>query len=93
MGDDQTCVISAARTISCWGSNSSGQLGNGSTAGSGTPVTVAGIAGDATAIAIRGEHACALVAGHVLCWGDNAVGQRGDGTTTNSAVPVPVIGL
>ena len=38
IGDDFTCALLADETIRCWGKNSEGQLGNGTTADSGKPV-------------------------------------------------------
>jgi len=56
-GDTATCALASTGAAYCWGSNSSGQLGNNSTAQSLVPVSVApqgptgatAVAGDATA--------------------------------------------
>ncbi|MEK7748305.1 MAG: hypothetical protein AAB300_04450 [Nitrospirota bacterium] len=42
-GVSHTCALLSGGTIQCWGSNSDGQLGNGSTTNSNVPVTVLGI--------------------------------------------------
>jgi alpha-tubulin suppressor-like RCC1 family protein len=91
-GGYHSCALLAGGTIKCWGYNASGQLGDGTTTTSTTPVTVTGIS-TATAIAAGDQHTCALLAdGTVKCWGVNNVGQLGNGTTTNSTVPVTVTG-
>ena len=78
-------------SVMCWGDNSVGELGNGTTRNSSVPVKVTGIQG-ATAITAGYDHACAILANKTIsCWGGNAHGQLGNGTATNSSVPVPVL--
>lgn len=92
-GGFHTCALLPDGTVRCWGSNDDGELGNGSTTSSATPVAVTGMT-TATAISAGIFHTCALAAdGAVLCWGRNDQGQLGNGSTANSAVPVTVTGI
>lgn len=81
----------AGGDVLCWGGNASGQLGNGSTNSSPTPVEVQGATG-ATLLAVGGEHACAsdLTTGGILCWGQGGSGQLGNSDTSNRSTPVKV---
>jgi alpha-tubulin suppressor-like RCC1 family protein len=86
----------------CWGDNSSGQLGNGTTTNNAMPIVVAGGLNFA-AVSAGGRHTCGVIgiasnlpsptaAGAVYCWGDNTFGQLGNSWTTSSPVPVNVAG-
>ncbi len=86
-----TCVV-ADGGVYCWGLNTNGELGDGSTTQRTTPVQAGTITG-ATAVAAGYMHTCALAGGKAYCWGDNSRGQLGDGSTTRRTSPVVVQGL
>ncbi len=90
-GENHSCAV-VAGAVKCWGANTNGQLGNGSTTDAHTPVMI--IASGATAVAAGKAHSCAIVAGGaVKCWGSNVNGELGDGTVTERHAPVEVLGL
>jgi alpha-tubulin suppressor-like RCC1 family protein len=101
-GEEHSLALLAGGSVMAWGSNSMGQLGDGTFTGpqectygpcSRLPVPVSGLAG-VDAIAAGGDFSLALLNnGTVMGWGENAHGQLGDGTTTNRDVPVAVKGL
>jgi alpha-tubulin suppressor-like RCC1 family protein len=88
------CVVTTGHLVKCWGSNASGQLGDGTTSPRTSPVTVSGVAG-ATAVAAGDAHTCAIVTGgKVRCWGSNQYGQTGKGTTgSNDVTSVEVLNV
>jgi len=95
-GIAHSLALKVEGTVLAWGSNSLGQLGDGTPTARLTPVQVSGL-GDGSgviAIAPRSGSSLALKSdGSVLAWGDNASGQLGDGTTIAKSTPVPVMGL
>ena len=89
-GDAHTCALLSDNSIMCWGSNSVGQLGNGSTENQSSPVVVSEIS-NAVAISAGDAHTCALLSDNsIMCWGSNSVGQLGRTDLKNSRIPVTV---
>ena len=83
-------------TVYAWGYNPTGQLGNGATVDSRTPVAV-----KATGTPMAGKNIIKIAAGvhnslalasdgTVYTWGRGEFGQLGNGTTTDSNIPVAV---
>ncbi|GAA1307964.1 RCC1 domain-containing protein [Planotetraspora silvatica] len=100
-GQDHGLALLANGTVKAWGSNSTGQLGNGSVGGnSPVPVTVLGVGGvgvlsNVKAIAAGDNSSIALLNdGTVRTWGRNTEGELGNGVLSpNSPTPVTVVGV
>jgi len=95
-GGGHTCAILDDGTVSCWGYNHEGQLGDGTTIDRNTPTQTASLGTGRTAVAISsGDYnTCALLDdGTVSCWGSNDNGELGDGTNTNRSTPLPTSSL
>ena len=89
-GATHTCGVTEPGDVYCWGSNTDGELGDGTTIRRSAPVR---IAGTGTYRLVRGgrAHTCALdVEGQVRCWGSNVSGQLGDGTWDSRSIPTLV---
>lgn len=94
VGPFSSCAILSDATSRCWGTDNWGQLGDGKSTDSYTPIDNGTT--DVAAIAIGSDHACALHRdGTVSCWGGNDSGQLGFGTvgTTATFLPTTVPGL
>jgi len=94
-GEFHTCALLAGGTVSCWGHNGFGQLGDGTTTGHDEPAPVAGLPDPATrpalAVTAGNGHTCVVVGApmNAYCWGLNADGQLGHKTTVVDSVMQP----
>jgi alpha-tubulin suppressor-like RCC1 family protein len=92
-GSNHTCAIASGAAY-CWGANGNGQLGNGTTTSSNSPVQVSStgvLAGKTiSSISAGSNHTCAIASGAAYCWGNNYWGTLGNGTKTTSILPVQV---
>ena len=92
-GDTHTCVILDDGTVSCWGSNNYGELGDGTTTTRSTPTQTLSLGRPAIAIEAGFDFTCALMDnGSIMCWGRNHYGQLGRGytNTSSSSQPTPM---
>ena len=95
-GYGHNLVLCTDGSVSTWGLNAYGQLGNNTTTNSLLPVAVittgTPLAGKTVvAVVAGGHHSLALCSdGTLVSWGYNTYGQLGNNTTTNSSVPVAV---
>ncbi len=87
-GDQFCCALLTTGSIQCWGDNTFGQLGDGTTTQRSSPVAVVSLAGSAISISVsKNDTTCALLAlGAVQCWG-LLVGS------SYSTTPVTISGL
>ena len=89
-GFEHACARLADGSVTCWGHNHHGQLGDGTTKDATAPVKVKGLTG-AVLLALGGDHSCAVTNdGTVQCWGAGASGQIGDPAKVDHAEPFPV---
>jgi alpha-tubulin suppressor-like RCC1 family protein len=97
-GGRTTCAVMTGGDAYCWGDNSYGQFGDGTTTSSATPVLVSGgykwssISTEFDSNDFKAT-TCGVTTGGVgYCWGYNGHGEIGDGTTTSSSSPVLIAG-
>ncbi len=91
ISNNTTCVVTTDNQIYCTGQGSSGQLGNGTTTPSTTPVQVSkpgAMTGDITKIVAMNSGFCAISNGDLYCWGNGTYGRLGNNATSNSNVPI-----
>jgi alpha-tubulin suppressor-like RCC1 family protein len=89
-GEAQLCGVKADGTVRCWGGNSQGELGMGTTTQEELPADIPQLRG-VRDICMASVHSCALLENDTIrCWGSNSAGQLGDGTRESRNSPVAV---
>jgi len=89
-GNWSTCAIKTDKTLWCWGNDTAGQLGDGSTTEY-RPIPAQ--VGDAqwASVTVGGGHACGVRDdGTLWCWGANVAGQLGIGSNIGSPTPAQI---
>jgi len=94
-GAVHTCGITTpARDTYCWGSNESGQLGDGTTTNRATPTALAAGTPRFWQLTAGLEHSCGLPDDtRIWCWGGNQSAQLGGATGTHSPTPFQMAGF
>jgi alpha-tubulin suppressor-like RCC1 family protein len=92
VGTGHACAVRTDGVLYCWGDNTAGQLGDGTTVQRDSPVKVTGL-GLVDEVVAGEAHTCAkLQTGAVYCWGDNTARELGltlaDTDVPQSPVPV-----
>jgi alpha-tubulin suppressor-like RCC1 family protein len=87
--DSHTCgLTNPSGTNWCWGWKAFGQLGNGTTTGSPSPIR---LSISNWRVFTGMAHTCAIEVDATLwCWGKNSNGQLGLGDTANRTVPTQI---
>ncbi len=77
VGVNHTCAINLGNYLFCWGDNSRGEFGNGTTESSYTPVSNTTARWDS--VAAGDNFTCGITygEGYLYCWGDNTYGIMG----------------
>ena len=72
------CLLDAAGSVWCWGDNSAGERGIGTSGPDASPSLTAAIESGAHSIGVGANEVCALMEdGRVECWGQNSSGGLG----------------
>ena len=89
-GEAHACALLDDGSVVCWGRNTEGELGDGTTTQRNSPTATSsfGTGHKAVFVSVGYSHTCALLDdGGVRCWGSNNNGQLGDGTTNDKSSP------
>ncbi len=95
------CALLTSAGVDCWGGGNVGELGNGASSDSATPLAVEGAGGTGTLAGVTSlvndcfnSYCALLTSGGVDCWGLGTDGVLGDGASDRqSTSPVPVEGV
>jgi alpha-tubulin suppressor-like RCC1 family protein len=89
--DEHACAIRRSGQLYCWGSNTYGQLGDGTKTDRSYPTPVSTNFTDWVVVSTGGLHTCAIRrTGQLYCWGKNSTGQLGTDTRADELSPAPI---
>ena len=92
MGFEHVCATSIESNIYCWGSNSNGQIGNGSSSAQTSPTYISTPQFTPYKLQLGANSSCAIDSvGNTICWGSNSDGQLGLPALTNYRTPTQVV--
>ncbi|HTR53320.1 MAG TPA: hypothetical protein VMJ10_21650 [Kofleriaceae bacterium] len=90
LGARHACALDTSGAIYCWGDNRFDQAVDAPSVGSIAVPTRMGT-GTWSALAVGGEHACAIAGGAVSCWGRNSEGEATGAPGGSVLGPQPVM--
>ncbi|MEO7098703.1 MAG: hypothetical protein ABI162_05035 [Luteolibacter sp.] len=89
-GESHNLAIKTDGTLWSWGTNYSGQVGNGTTTAQTSPIQIGTLSGWKS-IAAGSEHSLAVrTDGSLWAWGSNYYGQLGNNSGTSISVPIRI---
>lgn len=87
-GEAHACMLRSSGDVQCWGKNLSGELGDGTTSNSATPVPLSDTVQGYAVVSAGGASTCgARRDGTIMCWGDL---ERGGSHLTSVPWPIAV---
>jgi alpha-tubulin suppressor-like RCC1 family protein len=93
LGEDHSLVLTTNGRVYAWGSNSVGQLGDGTITSRTSPRAVAGGFTDWCQVSAGGCHSLGVrTNGTAWAWGQSTNGKLGTGIGGNTSSPVSVVG-
>ena len=93
VGVGTVCGLTVSGNVYCWGDNSLGALGDGSTVASRATPGLVSLPSPALSLTAGQAHMCAeTLNGRLYCWGNNSFGSLGIGTSALHFSPTPLLG-
>ena len=96
MGGDHSSVLTSNGRVFTWGLNDSGQLGDGTTVSTSSPIEITSNfpidnSEKISFLSLGVSHSSAFSSnGRIFVWGRNGSGQLGDGTSVSKSIPIDI---
>lgn len=86
-GSSRTAAVTTEGNLYTWGSNTNGELGNGTQIQSTTPIKITAFDGNVASVAIGDNHMVAVTTeGNLYAWGSSYYGQLGNGNSGDDSI-------